>query len=103
MRWGWAGPVAALAVGLYLLAWAARWPHSDNRHAAAILVGCGVLIAGLVCAALAAGGRVRGVLAVLVSGLAVVLGLFVLYGVSHDQQAACGDTLEACTSLLPGL
>ena len=102
MRWRWVGPVAAVAVGLYLLAWAWRRPHSDTRNHGAILVGTGVLVVGLAAAVFARAGR-RGVLLVaLAPVLAAVLGLVVLYGVSSDQRAACG-ALAACTSLLPGL
>ncbi|MBA3249734.1 MAG: hypothetical protein H0T66_05365 [Geodermatophilaceae bacterium] len=102
MRWRWVGPVAAVAVGLYLLAWAWRWPHSDTRNNGAMLVGTGVLVVGLAAVALARSGRRSALLVVLPPVLAAVFGLVVLSGVSSDQRAACG-ALAACTSLLPGL
>ena len=101
-------PAAAVLVGLYLLAWAGRWPHSDMRNAGAIVVGIGmlavgVLAIGVVAASLAATSPWRWLLVVLPTGLAIVFGVFALAGISSDQQRACGDQLADCSTLLPGL
>lgn len=86
-----------------MVAWAWQWPHSDLRNAGAVFVGSGVLVVGLTTAAVAAAAPRWVVLVVLPSAVAAVFGVFVLYAVSAGQSAACGNELEACTSLLPGL
>jgi len=105
--WLWVAPAAAVAVGVYLLSWAGRWPHSDVRNAGAVLTGVGVLAVGAVAAGCCAAGFAttwwRRVLMLVPTGLAVMVGLFALATVSADQQAACGTELAACSALLPGL
>jgi hypothetical protein len=62
-----------------------------------------VLAVGLVTSLIAWRWSGRWWLAITPSGLAAVVGLFTLAGVSEGQELACGTALEACRSLLPGV
>jgi hypothetical protein len=103
--------IAGVAVGLgsYLLAWAWRWPHSDNRNNGATLLGTFTLLLGVGFALYAARGKqptsgwAVGVMAVVSTMASAVIALswFALVVVTEGQEEACGS-LPACDSLLPG-
>jgi hypothetical protein len=96
--------LACAGVGVYLLAWAQRWPHSDLREAWAVGLGCASLVAGVVAAASSQRLRTTGQLvAAAVTGALLVGGIWGLTVLGHDQARACGDRLPQCRSLLPGL
>lgn len=97
-----AASVGAVLMGGYLLAWAARWPHSDVRNGGASIAGSGAIVVGISCALLAQAKALA--LRLLGGGMALtcaLLGAVALAGVSEDQVSACGSP-PACESLLPG-
>jgi hypothetical protein len=96
---------ASLVIGVYLIAWAARWPHSDLRESYAIAAGTVSAGSGVVAAVVAMRSRpgILPALAAAAAGAAAIVGGLVLAGVTGDQSEVCGDVLAACESLLPGL